>query len=81
MKSELDQLYERVDEIKVAMSPAIPRAAGADLWFVASEGTGKLHDIEHDPHVNRAYFNGPFFRGVSHEPGSKPIESTIRQRG
>ena len=32
------------------------RAAGADLWFVAAEGTGKLEDIEGDPHVNLAYY-------------------------
>ena len=32
------------------------RAAGADLWFVAAEGTGKLEDIEDDPHVNLAYY-------------------------
>ena len=28
------------------------RADGADLWFVTAEGTSKLRDIEHDPHVN-----------------------------
>jgi general stress protein 26 len=29
--------------------------AGADLWFVAAERTGKLADVERDPHVNLAY--------------------------
>ena len=52
MKSELEQLYEMVDEIEVAMmttrrpdghleSRAMAtqkRASGADLWFVAAEG-------------------------------------------
>ena len=32
------------------------RATGADLWFVAAEGAGKLADIERDPHVNLAYY-------------------------
>ena len=27
-------------------------AAGADLWFVTAEGTDKLADLEHDPHLN-----------------------------
>ena len=67
---ELQQLYEMIDEIEVAMmttrredghleSRAMAtqkRAAGADLWFVAADGTGKLADIERDPHVNLAYY-------------------------
>ncbi len=70
MRPELEQLYEMVDEIEVAMmttrrpdghleSRAMAtqkRASGADLWFVAAEGTGKLRDIERDPHVNLAYY-------------------------
>lgn len=70
MKPELEQLYEMIDEIEVAMmttrrrdghleSRAMAtqkRASGADLWFVAAEGTGKLRDIEYDPHVNLAYY-------------------------
>jgi general stress protein 26 len=28
------------------------QADGADLWFVTAEGSGKLRDIAHDPHVN-----------------------------
>ena len=70
MKPELEQLYEMVDEIEVAMmttrrpdghleSRAMAtqkRAAGADLWFVAAEGSGKLRDIAADPHVNLAYY-------------------------
>ena len=68
--SELDQLYEMIDELEVAMmttrredghleSRAMAtqkRASGADLWFVAAEGTGKLADVERDPHVNLAYY-------------------------
>jgi general stress protein 26 len=32
------------------------RAAGADLWFVTAEGSAKLADLEHDPHVNLSYY-------------------------
>ena len=67
---ELQQLYEMIDEIEVAMMTTLredghlesramatqKRAAGADLWFVAAVGTGKLADIERDPHVNLAYY-------------------------
>ena len=70
MKTELDKFYGLIDEIKVAMlttrrpdghleSRAMAnqkRAGGADLWFVTAEGTSKLRDIEHDPHVNLAYY-------------------------
>jgi general stress protein 26 len=32
------------------------RAAGADLWFVTAEGTGKLRSLEADPHINLSYY-------------------------
>ena len=41
------------------------RAHGADLWFVTAEGTAKLRDIEHDPHINLAYFNRGSYEWVS----------------
>ena len=70
MKPELETLYEMVEDMEVAMmttrrpdghleSRAMAtqkRAPGADLWFVAAEGTGKLRHLEADPHVNLAYF-------------------------
>jgi general stress protein 26 len=70
VRPELEQFYELVEELEVAMmttrradghleSRAMAtqrRAAGADLWFVAAEGTGKLTDIEADSHVNLAYY-------------------------
>jgi general stress protein 26 len=63
-------MYAQVYEIGVAMlttrrpdghlrSRAMAtqkRAEGADLWFVAMEGTEKQRDIEHDPHVNLSYY-------------------------
>ena len=70
MKPELEQLHEMVEGIEVAMmttrrpdghleSRAMAtqkRASGADLWFVAAEGSGKTRDITADPHVNLAYY-------------------------
>jgi general stress protein 26 len=66
MKTELDKFYGLIEEIKVArMTTRRPdghlesramanqkQAAGADLWSVTAEGTGKLRDIARDPHVN-----------------------------
>jgi len=70
MNSEIHKLYEMIDDIEIAMlttrrpdghleSRAMAnqkRAEGADLWFVTADETGKLRDIEHDPHVNLAYY-------------------------
>jgi general stress protein 26 len=70
MNSEINKLYEMIDDIEIAMlttrrpdghleSRAMAnqkRAEGADLWFVTADETGKLRDIEHDPHVNLAYY-------------------------
>lgn len=70
MSPELEQLYEMVEEIEVAMmttrrpdghleSRAMAtqkRASGSDLWFVTAEGSGKTRDIAADPHVNLAYY-------------------------
>ena len=79
MKTELDTFYGLIDEIKVAMmttrrpdghleSRAMAnqkRADGADLWFVTAEDSGKLRDIEHDAHVNLAYYKPGSYEWVS----------------
>ena len=31
-------------------------ALGADLWFVTTEGSGKLDDLANDSHINLAYY-------------------------
>ena len=68
--SELELLYDQIDEIEVAMmttrradghleSRAMAtqkRAAGADLWFVSAESTGAVRDIQNDAHVNLAFY-------------------------
>jgi general stress protein 26 len=70
MKDELEKFYELVEDIEIAMmttrrpdghlrSRAMAnqkRAAGADLWFVTNEGSDKLTDLDHDPHLNLAYY-------------------------
>jgi len=79
MKPELDKFYRLIDEIEIAMlttrrpdghleSRAMAnqkRAAGADLWFVTAEGSDKLRDIAHDPHVNLAYYKAGSYEWVS----------------
>jgi general stress protein 26 len=71
MNTELEKFYTVIDEIEIAMlttrrldghleSRAMAnqkRIAGADLWFVTTEGTAKLRNIEADPHVNLSYYN------------------------
>lgn len=69
-EKELDKLYEMIEELDTAMlttrrrdghlvSRAMAnqkRAAGADLWFVTSDTSGKLDDLANDPHINLAYY-------------------------
>ena len=79
MKTELDKFYGLIDDINVAMmttrrpdghleSRAMAnqkRADGADLWFVTAEGSGKLRDIDQDPHINLAYYRSGSYEWVS----------------
>jgi general stress protein 26 len=79
VNAELVKLYELIDDIKVAlMTTRRPdghlesrpmatqkRAEGADLWFVTADEGAKLRDIEHDAHVNLAYYNPGTYEWVS----------------
>ena len=79
MKTELDKFYALIDEIKIAMmttrrpdghleSRAMAnqkRAGGADLWFVTLQDSGKVRDIEFDPHVNLGYYKTDSYEWVS----------------
>jgi general stress protein 26 len=70
MATELELLYEHIDDIEIAMmttrrsdghlqSRAMAtqrRASGADLWFVTADGSPKLADLQQDPHVNLSYY-------------------------
>ncbi|HEY8550251.1 MAG TPA: pyridoxamine 5'-phosphate oxidase family protein [Vicinamibacterales bacterium] len=78
-QTELQKFHDIVDGIGVAMmttrradghlrSRAMAnqkRAGGADLWFVTLEGSAKLADIAHDPHVNLSYFRDRNMEWVS----------------
>ena len=68
--AEMDQLFEQIDDIEIAMlttrrpdghlcSRAMAtqkRVPGADLWFVTLEDSGKLAEIAFDPHVNLSFY-------------------------
>lgn len=68
--SRLDDLYELIDGIEVAMlttrrrdgrlvSRAMQtqrRTAGADLWFVTSIASHKFEELAFDPNVNLSYY-------------------------
>lgn len=70
VKSDLEKFYALVDGLDTAMmttrradghlsSRAMAnqrQAPGADLWFVTYEGSAKLADLTHDPHINLAYY-------------------------
>ena len=70
MDGEMDKLHEMIEDLKIAMmttrrpdghlvSRAMAnqkRAPGADLWFVTSEETHKVDELEDEPHVNLAYY-------------------------
>ncbi len=72
MNNDLEKLHEQVNDVEIAMmttrrpdghleSRAMAtqkQAPGADFWFVTSEGTAKLRDLEHDPHVNLSVRQG-----------------------
>jgi len=95
MTSTLTKLYEFIDAIGVAMMTtrradghlrsrpmATQKAApGADLWFVARLGSGKLAELAHDSHVNLAYFkNGSSgWVSVSGEAVISQDRATIHQ--
>jgi general stress protein 26 len=70
MASELEKLYDHVNDIEIAMMvtrradghlqaramATQKRAAGADLWFVSLEDSAKLRDLANDPHINLTYY-------------------------
>ncbi|HET7728993.1 MAG TPA: pyridoxamine 5'-phosphate oxidase family protein, partial [Usitatibacter sp.] len=70
MHGDIEKLYEMIGDMEIAMmttrrpdghlvSRAMAnqkRAPGADLWFVTSESTCKVDELEDEPHVNLAYY-------------------------
>jgi general stress protein 26 len=70
-EKKLDDLYELIDGIEVAMfttrradghlvsrpMQTQERTSGVDLWFMTNIETHKLDDLTTDPHVNLAYYD------------------------
>jgi general stress protein 26 len=70
-KKKLDELYELLDDMEVALlttrrpdgmlvtRPMATQDHGpvADLWFVTDINTHKVDEIEADPHVSVGYYN------------------------
>jgi general stress protein 26 len=68
---KLDELYELIDGIEIAMfttrradgqlvsrpMATQERVTGSDLWFVTDVSSHKLDELQFDPHVNLAYYN------------------------
>jgi general stress protein 26 len=78
-KQKLGQLYELIDDIKVALMTTRradgslvsrpmatqARAEGTDLWFTTNIETHKIEEIEHEPSVNLAYYKDGTYEFVS----------------
>lgn len=70
MEKKLDELYELIEGIEIAMfttrrsdgrlvsrpMATQTQADGADLWFVTDIESHKLDELAFDPHVNLAYY-------------------------
>lgn len=70
MKTEMTKMYDLIDKMDTAIlvtrradGHLVARpmarqaeAAGADLWFVTEQGSGKLDDLRHDAHVNVTFY-------------------------
>jgi general stress protein 26 len=76
---KLDELYELIDGIEIAMfttrrpdghlvsrpMATQERVNGADLWFVTDITSNKLDELSTDPHVNLAYYKSKTREWVS----------------
>ncbi len=70
LEKKLTELYELIEGIEIAMfttrrsdghlvsrpMATQTQAQGSDLWFVTDIESHKLDELEHDPHVNLAYY-------------------------
>jgi|SRR5690606_1981210 len=76
---KLDELYNLIEKIEVAMlttrrpdgflvsrpMASQKREPMADLWYVTDIESHKLDELEHDPHVNLAFFDTESWEWVS----------------
>jgi general stress protein 26 len=79
MDNSIQKMYEMVKDLKTAMlvtrrsdghlvsrAMATQKSApGADLWFVAAEGSAKLEEVRNDAHVNLCYLNSKTMEWIS----------------
>jgi general stress protein 26 len=79
MENAIQKMYEKIEDLKTAMmvtrradghlvsrAMAMQKSApGADLWFVAAEGSAKLHEIRQDPHINLSCFDAKTMEWIS----------------
>ena len=79
MNSELAKMYELIEKMPTAIlvtrrgdGHLVARpmarqaeAPGADLWFVATEGSAKLDELAHDEHVNVTFYHSKSHEWVS----------------
>lgn len=92
MNKKLKDFYGMIEDIEVAMFTTRQKngllvsrpmanqvaADGADLWFVTTKDSSKLHDLEHDQHVNLSYYKDRTREWVS--VSGKAKVSTDRQK-
>lgn len=71
MKNKIDELYELVEGIEIAMfttrrpdgrlvsrpMATQARAEGADFWFATEISSEKTEELEFDPNINLSYYN------------------------
>ena len=78
-EKKLDDLYDLIEGIEVAMMTTRrpdghlvsrpmqtqKREHGSDLWFVTNKESDKLDELQHDPHVNLAFYRDRNMEWVS----------------
>jgi general stress protein 26 len=88
-EKKLDDLYALIRDNEIAMlttrradgflvsrpMATQQRQPGCDLWFVTNRDTDKLDEIEHDPHVNCAYYNDGSREWVSVSGTARVVDS------
>jgi general stress protein 26 len=85
-EKRLDELYTLIESIETAMlttrrpdgrlvsrpMATQEREPIADLWFVTDAESSMLDEVEHDPHVNLAYFDTGSYEWVSVSGTARP---------
>ena len=92
-EKKLEELYKLIDGIEIAMMTTRlssgmlvsrpmatqDRLQGTDLWFVTSDETAKVHEIEDEAQINLAYYKNYEFVSVSGKAKLTRDKSRIRE--